>query len=440
MPRDLLADKEPVDLLANIEPISPQSSTPATDSPGGNSEPTLLPIKRVPEGQGILGGHVGIDLSKGITGAIAGIPGSINDLATRSRNAWESGNIGQMEAPAREAALLGVSAPPVAEAAAAIPRVVSESAPQVAKNLSDAIPAMAANELPEAVAPKPIARTSQMLRDSAQKHFAALDNSDVRITPQSFKNFSDSIKPNLEAYDEDFAGLTPNAEIVMNGIAKYADKGTAPSFMKLERWNQTINKSAQATTNRHDALVLGEVQDALDAYGGKLDVGDTISSSQSELEAAKNNMAKARDLWSRNAMMRRFEDIRDIAEHQDNPDLYIRQRATAITRKPALMAQYTPDQRALIVKIAQQGTLGQLGRIAPHLTPAGMVKGAIYAGAGAGMGPILPAAAAAASTAAFHASPYLRSARIRSLLGDIAGEATPDEIAAARAQSRGLGQ
>lgn len=362
---------------------------------------------------------------------IKGIPGAL-------KSAWEDisypGDVltgrkkfdtEEANSAARGIVGLTVGTPAAAPVAAGMARGVVEGADLAA----DA--ARAAKPLPKI--------ESADLRAQSRGNYDILKNSGVRITPESFQEFADSLPSTLDAYSAKHPGLTPKASQVLTDFKGFAaDDADTLSLAEIERSRQAINKSASGTRDAHDALVLGDINDKLEDYVTNLkddhldagDIGDVAEANAVKL--------KARELWKRNAQVKRIEDVQDIAQNLDNKDLYVRQRFTAFLKNPRVMAQYTPKQRVLIKQIANQGTLGQLGRIAPRLTPAGMVKGAVYGGASAaGLG--LPAALlAGASTAAVHGAEALRGARVNDLLTDVSrGGNTPSFLERFQAE-RGL--
>lgn len=279
----------------------------------------------------------------------------------------------------------------------------------------------AAIDASKAISTPPI-RTSAALRAASADSYKTVDESGVRISPESFQDFANSLPQKLDAFDSDIPELTPKAAAVVNRFQNYPTEEDAPLFAKLDKLRQTINKAASSTKDPHDALVLGDITDNFDDYMTQLGDKDLDAGEVTDLDAARGALYTARDLWKQQARARRIEDVRDIAENQTDPDLYIRQRFTSFTRKPNIMAQYSPDQQDLIGNIARQGTLGQLGRAAPHITGPGMVKALVYGEAADRLG--MPGAigagvAAAGSTAAFHGAQMLRQSRINDLLGSI---------------------
>ena len=269
--------------------------------------------------------------------------------------------------------------------------------------------------------PSPVP-TSATLRAEAKRNYTAVDNSPVRISPESFQAFADDLPSNLEGFETDIPELSPKASAVVKKLQNYLTEDDTLKFSKLDRLRQAINK-AEATPDANDARLLGDIKDQIDEYVDAIDDTHLDFGEADDLDAVRADISQARNAWGRNAKMRRIEEIKEIASLQTHPDLYIRQRFTAITRKPRLYKQYTPAERNLITKLAKHGTLGQLGRAAPHFTPAGLVKGAIYTGAGTTpIGAPIAASIAATSMAAFHGAEVLRKSRMDNLLKEIAEE------------------
>lgn len=407
-----------------FDPSKPfESSDPA---PPQQYEPSILPITRVPKGTGNLS-PLGMD-SHSIV-----IPKALKDIYDTMIEGGEAARghrtMAQMEQIAPQAAMLAIGAGgPGAAAAEAAPRVAGDLA---AGTVAVAKPTAAAIVDAVKAVPKIPPITPAQVKAAAKDAYKVVDNSSVRISPESFQNFADQMPSEIEAFDKDLPELTPKSAAVVKRLQNIANEEDSLKFSKMERLRQTINKAASKTNDGHDALVLGEITDKLDNYIQQLPEDHLDFGEKADLDAARNSAKDARALWSQKAKMSRFEEIRNIAESQDDPDLYIRQRVRSITRNPNLMNQYTADQKSLIEKIAKQGTLGQLGRVAPHLTPAGMVKGAIYGSAAASpLGPVLPAMMAGASTAAFHGAHMLRRARLQNLMDSVAmgGESPPSYL------------
>lgn len=309
----------------------------------------------------------------------------------------------------------GVGRPAIASAKymGTAPSLAKETVPAVKEVVDTAGDAIRASKPMKAI-------ESQQSRAMSRGNYNILENSNVRVSPESFQEFADKLPGQLNAYSSKHPGLTPKATQVLSDFKNFAtDDADTLSLSEIERSRQAINKSASGTRDAHDAAVLGDINDKLEEYVDNLKDEHLDAGDISDLNEAQAAKIKARELWKRNAQTRRIEDVKNIAENQDNPDLYIRQRFTSFTRNPRVMGQYTPKQQASIVKIANQGTLGQLGRIAPHLTPAGMVKGAVLGGAATVIGAPAAATLAGVSTGAFHGAQALRGARVNDLLTDV---------------------
>lgn len=371
-------DDEAVQAYISANPLGGDAAPAAAAAPvgaggagaGDDYQPTLIPLKRVPEGTGIMGSSIGFTVPK-IASAIAGIPKDILDTAEQSRASWESGDIDKMKKVAPGAALLAIGAPPAIEAAAP---VVKGAATAVADATR--------------LAPKEVAPTLDQVYQGSKNAYAVVDNSGVRVSPEPFQHFADQLGGELKGYNPKLPSRAPETAKTLKELKNYANEEDAIKFSELADMKSTITNSISAVgTNPNDKRLLGQIGDHLDEFmrslkSEHLDVGEgaDVTTAQSALDTAK-------DLWHKDKKMGVISQIMETAALQKYPDRYIQQQFTAITRKPKKMDAYTADEQKIIKDVANGGKLDTLAKwFAPSGDRVGFLKGALGSTIGAAAG------------------------------------------------------
>lgn len=265
---------------------------------------------------------------------------------------------------------------------------VALAAPKVARGLAAA--SEEAAPLIKAI-PKEIAPTDKQVFAKAKNAFEEVDNSGVRISPESFQSFADQIGGNLKGYNPKMTSRAPETNQVLGELKNYANEEDTIKFSELADLKSTITDSISSTSTKpNDKRLLRQIGDQLDGYmrglqPQHLDVGD-----MEDLTKAQGALDTARDLWHKQAKMAEITDIMSKASRRKYPDRYIQQKFIALADNTKRFSKFTPDEQKIITDVAKGGKLDTVAKwLAPEGDRIGGMKALFNASAGAGTGAAL---------------------------------------------------
>lgn len=283
---------------------------------------------------------------KGMGHAVRDLPETVNGAATKVGKGIRS-TVGAVEdvAGMRKAG----AERRAAEAAANAPPTENKLYEDAGKLFEDA--KLKGGELPEGYFAQKVAGTLDQpgLRD-------ALAAKDINVAdhPELFKNTSDMLKV-LERKAEG------------NGIQSFGD------LIKLHRELRPYVRKA-----KNAGLTEGYDDDYRAATILRGEVGKLLD----EFPDAAGTLSQAKDMWKRASKMGDIEDIMTKADRLNDPD-YLRKEFKSLALDDYAMANYTPQERAIIDKIAGTSRLEDLGDALLPGGRASKLKNAVSAARGA---------------------------------------------------------
>ncbi len=357
------------------------AEAPAAAPAPAQYEPSLLPITRVPKGQG----NFGMSEHKLV------VPGVLKDVYNQIIEGGEAarGNrsLEQMKQIAPGAAMLGLGEPAFAAAKEAAPMV--GAAAKDALELAKGVPAVASTAI-KAI-PSEVAPTAAKVYQGSKAAFKVVDDSGVRVSPEPFQEFADQIGGNLKGYNPKLPSRAPETNAVLKELKNYANEEDTIKFSELADMRSNIGDSIyDVGTKKNDKRLLGQIADQFDDFMTNLKPEHLDVGEEGDLNKANSALGEAKDLWNKSSKMSDIEQIMKTAAGKKYPDRIIQQKFNQITSNPRKMARFSPDEQQLITKIANGGALDSVAKLlAPSGDRVGLIKAWIGATSGAAAGSAL---------------------------------------------------
>lgn len=247
--------------------------------------------------------------------------------------------------------------------------------------------------------------TIQELRDASQSAYRQSENSGVVIKPAAFEDLVNRIHESIDPTDLDkevhpktisrLAGLRRASDSFMPNPPATAD--VSPEDRAMSSWMRVPDTSAEdqaaaqnAAAPQPEPLSLKKLDtikqglreswlnakvarndaDARHLQGMITKVDDFITNLRpDQLDGGDPNVAvpalrNAQDLWKRQARMDQFADIFDASEDLKDPNI-VKLKMRALVKNRDKFDQFTPDEKTIIKKMANNGALDVLGSFAP---------------------------------------------------------------------------
>lgn len=258
---------------------------------------------------------------------------------------------------------------PIAKEAPALAKTAAKDAGELATTIADRAPRL----LPkEAAAP-----TREAIKTASQNAYKTAEDAGVIVAPEPFKAFADETALALKKSGVNDR-LHPNAAAAMDDIKAAADSGKPQTLQDIEILRRVANSAVKGAANDDQAAKAYTVVNSIDDFINNLDASKLV---EGNADVAVPALNQARPLWAKNAKMGDIEDIVDVASREDEPAKYIQQQFRRISRNQKRFSRFTKDEQSVITDIAKTGALGQLGKLAPSVDLAGIIKTAPFAGA-----------------------------------------------------------
>lgn len=288
------------------------------------------------------------------------------------------------------------------------------------------------------IAPLPKILSADELQTAAKAAYKTADDAGVVVKPEAFNDFVSGLRRDMHntGYDSD---LHKNVSVAMKRLNAAVDDNVPQSFSDLERLRRVASEARQMAASDGEYAKASAIVGGIDKFVKEAPPESLYAGDAAKASAAAEN---ARSLWSRSKKIEDIQDIAEIANRTEDPDKYIKQQFTRITKDNDRFNQFNPDEQKLIVSIAKTGPMGKVGNaLAPSADKLGMLKTIMLGGAGVASGvPLAGPALSAAGIAAQMAAKSGRLSNISDLTNLISqGGPTPsvlERIKAARAQSR----
>lgn len=393
MPRDLLPDVSsapdatagPRDLLPNVPAATSQPPPPDDGWRSAAGLGYFLPMEmrhaNDPQKALVADKEFRLAVPQAIKD-IPEIPGNVARATQNLEGALSSGDTGEIGRANADIIPYQFGAGPAtkfgAKAAAVTARPVVNAAKEVPGTIEDALNAAKAR------APAP---TQPQIASRSDQHYAAMENSNVRISPEAIGDWASNLPAQMKGYSSLTPSTLTKTNALLEDLRKIGESDHPVSFLELDNIRQSIDTFEKGS----DGKFLRQIKRSLDDFGrtltdDKLDVGEGTDAA-----TANSELLKARSLWAKNAKMTDLQKILDVASRRedDDPNGYIRRQFGRIRDNDKQFKSYSPDEQDMIKTIAKRGTLDTLGAwLAPSKGVWGLWRPMVGAAAGnAMMGP-----------------------------------------------------
>lgn len=233
------------------------------------------------------------------------------------------------------------------------------------------------------VAKEAPAPTRQAIKNQSTQAYKAATDAGIVVTPEAFQNFASDTTAALKEKGLNDR-LHPNVAAALDDIKAAAASGQPQTLQDIETLRRVSTSAVQGAVNNDQASKAGALVRSIDGFINNLEPDHLVAGDAAAGVPALND---ARALWTKNAKLGDIEDIADTASRQDDPNKYIKQQFTRITKDSDSFNRYTPDEQSLILDIAKTGKMEALGKLAPSLDLAGIAKIGAYVG-GAAISPL----------------------------------------------------
>lgn len=257
---------------------------------------------------------------------------------------------------------------------------VGGGAPVVANRAKRAIDGMFRKNAERAMAKT--APSTEALRAQGQAAYKAIDDAGVQIKPQAFDGARKQILEALRGktgFDElpGPGSLTPNtarvAQIMEGASQKMAGDPTAAlPFRSLDQMRRQAGAAAGNVTNKGDQQAGMQVIEGLDDFVQHLGPDDVVAG---DVEALKNAIPKAREVWGRMSRSQLVDDAIQAGENYvSGGSSGVRNQFAKILRNPKLTRGFSEAELSAMRRVVNGsaperilnllgGGLGQLGQV-----------------------------------------------------------------------------
>lgn len=237
---------------------------------------------------------------------------------------------------------------------------------------------------PITIAPKLApAPTRQAIKNESTQAYKTAEDAGIIVAPEAFQTFAGDTASTLKK-----SGLNdklhPNVAAALDDIKAAAASGEPQTLQDVEIFRRVATAAVKGAVNDDQASKAGALVRSIDGFIDNLGPKQLI---EGDSEAAVPALQNARSLWTKNAKLGDIEDIAEVAARQDDPNKYIKQQFTRITKDSDKFDRYTPAEQKLVLDLAQTGKMETLGKLAPSLDLAGIAKIGAYVG-GAAVNPL----------------------------------------------------
>ena len=249
-----------------------------------------------------------------------------------------------------------------------------------------ALTGMAGGALIGGMGKTPVAPTSEALKQQANAAYTAVDNSGMRITPNSVQTFADDLATTLQR-----EGIDPILHpAATRALERIATTGDDVSFQTMDILRK-IAKDASASQNASERRLGQIIIENIDDFVSNLQPGDIIGGA--DPIATTQTLRLARDLWSRGSKSELVQDIiqtaRDRVGNQYSAsglDNAIRSEFRKILTNPRRMRLLTSEEQQMIRDVARGGPLRTSLQWLGKFAPTGNISSVLGGGAGAAFG------------------------------------------------------
>lgn len=273
------------------------------------------------------------------------------------------------------------------------------------------------------------AMTGEQLRTASQNAYKASANAGVVINPLSFKAFVADLPKNIEDFHPTITpSAAPKAVSMINAMGEHAATGAPITLSELDSIRQAVGKAAVKNADPNEGRIMGEIRDNIDDYLDNLRQGDLSPfTSQADASKAVAELRAAQQLWRRSKKIEDIDDILSVGAALNDPRS-VQNKFRAIRKNKRQFNRYSPDEKALINKIARTGVIEGAGRV---VSPSGNdLTSSLRLLTGSGIGAVVGGAPGAVAVPALGMAARLggdavRTARIGALKETIARGNTP---------------
>lgn len=225
------------------------------------------------------------------------------------------------------------------------------------------------------VSGRPSVPTPDQLKTQATTAFKAVDESGVRVSPDSFKAFSGKLNAALK--DEGINKIIHKGSSAAQQFIRSLTKGDL-SLKQLEVLRRTIK---DASKNPQDYRLAKMMINELDNYVRNLSVDDLVAGTPEQAAAVAQQLKQARELWGRYARSEIIETAVEKAELQaskagtgGNLQNAIRQQIASVLNSKTKSRGFTPEELELMEGVVRGAPMQNLLRLVSGLSP---TKGAL---------------------------------------------------------------
>jgi hypothetical protein len=204
---------------------------------------------------------------------------------------------------------------------------------------------------------RPPPMTQPQIKAASQSAYRAAESAGVVVKPDAFKQFVDDLPGQLDGYRPRIA---PKAESVIAEMQADVAAGKPVTLELLDELRQ-VASGASKTMDRNEVRLISSIVEKLDDFIDSLTPQQLL---QGDVRVAGKALKEARSLWRTNAKLRNIDDIIEIGENLNDPN-WTKNQFRAIVRKPKLINQYTPQEKAIIKQLARTGSMETLARMTP---------------------------------------------------------------------------
>ena len=228
--------------------------------------------------------------------------------------------------------------------------------------------------------------TGDDLTIAARKLYKEADDSGIVISPDSFTNFVQSVRPKLDEAGFDHV-LHKRVARALAVLEERAD--TPQTFSQTEILRRIINNAASSKykDERNIAYILRE---NLNEYVVNLKENDILGGDPANAGLLDN----ARDLWSRTGKAETVNELIDRAEIRSKTsgsgyEAALRTEVGSLVLNRNRIRLFSADEQEALRKVAKGGPIGNLLRWIGKFSPRGVVSTAIGGSLGfAALGPL----------------------------------------------------